>query len=92
MAKIGKKEFVENIAKELDIPKTEVQAVVDKAIEKIVEEVKKGNEVAFRVYQENCVNPKIVAKIKNKNKGFTHEYFKHRRIQKKIRIRESSNN
>ena len=72
MAKIGKKEFVENIAKELDIPKTEAQSVIDKAIEKIIEEVKEGNEVAFLgfgTFKERInkakegINPKTKEKI-----------------------------
>ena len=73
MARIGKKELVKEVAKALNISQKETQAVIDKTIEKIVEEVKKGNEVVFLGFgtfkqkvskEKEGVNPQTKEKIK----------------------------
>ena len=73
MAKIGKKELVKKVAESLNISQKETQAVIDKTIEKIVEEVKKGNEIVFLGFgtfkqkinkEKEGINPQTKEKIK----------------------------
>ena len=73
MAKIGKKELVKKVAESLNISQKEIQAVIDKTIEKIVEEVKKGNEIVFLGFgtfkqkinkEKEGINPQTKEKIK----------------------------
>jgi len=72
MAKVGKKELVKKIAKELNLPQKEVQNVIEKTLETIVKEVKNGNEITilgFGTFKEKInkekegINPQTKEKI-----------------------------
>lgn len=61
MDRIGKKELINKIANATNLPKKEIQAVVEAAINTIVEEVKNGNEIAlkrFGTFKEKINKPK----------------------------------
>ena len=73
MAKIGKKELIEKIAKETNLSKKDIQKVIEKELEIIVDEVKKGNQVVFLGFgtfkekiskEKEGVNPQTKEKIK----------------------------